>query len=288
MLSQLASVKVDKDDRPLTDIVIAHCGELERRKKPTDGATESEKTESRGRKRRRTSADQRSPSTGVPVRSPSPHQRRPKARRRDSSLDPTLRGRPRQRSASRYTPPAEAGEDGKRRKKDARHRSQSPSRSRTPSRSSPRRRRYRSRSHPRPHRASRAPGHNGQQYSRARRDDDYDEALDADEERFLRQQELEREGGAERFEGIIADDEEDEGERNAYSRDARDERSGAGYRHRDDERRGWDGTARHRGGGEGRLDGRLGGGGGDDESADGQVKFKGRGRMNYRERRTRW
>ncbi|KAI9824113.1 MAG: hypothetical protein M1832_002183 [Thelocarpon impressellum] len=246
VLSELAKVKVDKNDRPLTDITIANCGELQRRKKIVDGREEA-RIEARGRKRRRASAE---PSP-KPSRTPSPHQEQ-KHRRRDSSLDPNLRGRPRRRSASRYTPPQDDG--GPHRRPKARRRSQSPSRSRTPSVASPRRRRYRSRSHPRPHGNVRVPANH------AYRPSEFE-----DEERFLRAQELERDGDEGRFEGVIGEDDDD------HSR--------PGER-RQQQQQQW-----------GRPDRRLGGGGrqgnsGGGSDGGGEVKFKGRGRMNYREKTT--
>ncbi|KAI9759023.1 MAG: hypothetical protein M1835_000477 [Candelina submexicana] len=285
-LARLASLPVDKNDRPLTPVIISHCGELERRKKApileTTTATKDTTSTSpnRGRKRRkRSDSPSRSPSRSVTPdrkhhrkhRRASPSPTPPRHRRRsDHDLDSTLRGRPRLRSSSPtplptipdskpHSPPSATKRETsppssvleQRRKHHHHHkrrRSPSPSRSRSRNR-----RRSRSPHLRRRHSRSRS-------WQRGWRGDRREEFRDRagfrgrEEEEAIRREEMEREGGEGRFEGLIEDDSGD------YMRGGRE--------------RVW--RDREAGG-----EGRLGGGGG----GEGEVKFKGRGSMKFRERR---
>ena len=138
---------MDKSDRPVEDVLVTHCGELERRKKKTaDRQSEDlapNESLGRGRRKRRHSAHKDS----EPSRSPSRHKdvhHRDRAvlrsssshgshhhRRSDHAVDETLRGRTRHYSCARShgkSPPAEKDgyEQSPRRK--ARRRSPPPSR----------------------------------------------------------------------------------------------------------------------------------------------------------------
>ena len=100
-LERIAKVDVDGNDRPLQPVLIARCGELERKKKAPAHASAIESADSneRGRKdhRRRASAS-RSPSRTAPRTET--RTIRPARRESDAVVDETLRGRPRARSHS--------------------------------------------------------------------------------------------------------------------------------------------------------------------------------------------
>ncbi|MCJ1235224.1 hypothetical protein MMC14_003191 [Varicellaria rhodocarpa] len=124
-LDKIASMKVDKNDRPLEDVLVSHCGELERRKRPTTHTRPISQNEimakpsgssDRGRKRDHAS---RSPSRSASKSPPYSHGHRkyrkqeeqpnslkqhPTTRRRsDVQLDETRRGRTLTRSPSPST-----------------------------------------------------------------------------------------------------------------------------------------------------------------------------------------
>ncbi|KAH0544278.1 hypothetical protein FGG08_001541 [Glutinoglossum americanum] len=339
-LERMAKLKVNKDDQPYDDVLIVHCGELEKRGKPTQPSVKELSRESvprrspvdesrRGRKRQRECSDidekhsyddRHSPRKSV-SRSPrsktnSPprprrrkHQRKhdrsssprspslpPKKiryyRRRSNSLDSTLRGRSRIRSASRTSSAASPSErKGKTNQNSSRspprhsspHRQRSPryrprSRSYTFSRSPPlrRRHRHRSRSPSRSverdryhyHRHRRPSWHSRDYHRRPKDHYRYNEERRADEDRIRREEEA-REGGEDRYQGIIEDDKRNGG--------------GDGY-----DARGGDHWYRPSRGYVDRGDsGRLGDAENVGGPPDGEpgVKFKGRGSMKYRERR---
>ncbi len=100
ILHRMAKVPVDSKDRPQTEIIVSHCGELERRKKAPIPPSQHQ-ISTRGRKH-----PTRSPSSS---RSPSPHHHhtktalpssRPPRRKSDFALDETRRGRTLTRSPS--------------------------------------------------------------------------------------------------------------------------------------------------------------------------------------------
>ncbi|KIW06165.1 hypothetical protein, variant [Verruconis gallopava] len=160
-LNQMAKVPVDKEDRPLTDVIVAHCGELEYRRKPVakivsmnqDNHRATVSSTSRGRHKRRHSSSRSrsrspSPSRGHGRRSGSRHRHRHRRhkrddtmsrsrsptppirvrRRSDASPDHTFRGRERRRSGSR-TPIRESdGGSPEPERKSNRKRSSPPSR----------------------------------------------------------------------------------------------------------------------------------------------------------------
>lgn len=91
----MAKVQVDGHDRPLEPVLIARCGELERKKKAptTSNRSPDQASKDRGRRNRRGSSASSS-------RSPSPRPEKSQRVRRTSDhiIDETLRGRPRARS----------------------------------------------------------------------------------------------------------------------------------------------------------------------------------------------
>jgi peptidyl-prolyl isomerase G (cyclophilin G) len=91
-LARMAKVQVDSDDKPLEPVLIARCGELERKKK-APAASPEPASKDRGRKNRRGSS-------ATPSRSPSPRPTRsqPVRRQSDHIIDENLRGRVRARS----------------------------------------------------------------------------------------------------------------------------------------------------------------------------------------------
>ncbi|KAK5111662.1 hypothetical protein LTR62_004767 [Meristemomyces frigidus] len=102
VVDRVAKVEVDKDDRPLEPVLIARCGELERRKKRVEQKPEAvlehaaadTAHDGRGRRRKSDQSDDDMADT------PEPPKR--KARRQsDQQIDEGLRGRPRARSGSR-------------------------------------------------------------------------------------------------------------------------------------------------------------------------------------------
>lgn len=270
VLDKMAKVPVDRKDRPLTELTIARCGELDTRPKTTasvEGASGSKHLTSRqlsprpsrGRKGVQRSSASSSASRSH-SRSRSPHQKNhhhaknhsPKPRRRsDVAIDETRRGRSLTRSPS---PEAISSKTATTRPPHHHHndrkRSLPPSRPHSRPRSrSPhlRRRRTRSRS---PHNRTRR----GERGGWRRRD-----------EEALRRAEQEREGGRARWDGAM------EGVERYGGRDIfQSGGGGGGGRNRDE------GDVDRSGGG---------GGGGGDESEEPTVRFKGRGSMKYREKK---
>ncbi|KAI9877449.1 MAG: hypothetical protein M1830_003871 [Pleopsidium flavum] len=293
VLQRLAKVRVDKNDRPLEDVLISHCGELERRKKPPSNLehlkadavnTDTNGSRDRGRKRRRRSvSDERSaPRAKSRSRSqsrchnrkhhkstpsPPPQSRTQDRRRSDMSFDGTLRGRTLTRSPSLPAPTSKTSPktSASPRSRKRRHRNRSPSRSPSHTRSqSPRLRRQHTRSRSRSKSARRRPRHHELDTYR-------------DDEDLIRRQEEERDGGDERYKGVIEDDELRWQRRDFGPRNNRwGSNKGNGNRNRNDR---LDKDDRGGGGGGG------GGGGITAEDRGGEVKFKGRGSMKYRERK---
>ena len=101
-LKRIASVAVDKDDRPREPVLISRCGELEKPKKapPPHPPPAIATTSSPTRGRRRSGPDSAiSPETPGP--DPTCSQPIPRTRRQsDNAIDEGLRGRPRKRSHS--------------------------------------------------------------------------------------------------------------------------------------------------------------------------------------------
>lgn len=269
-IDRIAKVEVDRSDRPIQDILITHCGELEQRKKPTaaqssvstikSGDNKHPGTLKRGRKRMQSSHSPRwsasrshsGSAAGRPENRRKYHKQSPLPeagpgrRRSDIEIDETRRGRARTRSPSAGS----SNRNGPLKERHAdRKRNLSPSRSRSRPRSpSPHLRRRHTRSRDRSP-VSRGP-RNRHNYHSQRRD-----------ESWIRKEEQEREGGEDRYHGVIEDE---------YSRNRR--RPADYYRQ--------EGQVRcHNGGG------RFGGGGGGGENDAGEVKFKGRGSMKYREKK---
>ena len=145
---RMAKVPVDSKDRPLSEIIVSHCGELERRLKPTAVPTEpmSRQTQehqrsherSNGRIRRHSSSDS---STRLSNRSRSGSRRRKyrkvsqsPRRRSDVGLDENRRGRTPTRLVSPGRVPSEPSPQHRRHRKrnSPPSRPQSPKRSRSP------------------------------------------------------------------------------------------------------------------------------------------------------------
>nr|POE54408.1 peptidyl-prolyl cis-trans isomerase 1 [Quercus suber] len=99
LLAKIATLAVDKNDRPIEPVLVAHCGELERRKKQKtkDMSASAAPTASDDRGRRRKSGD----SDQEMHDSPEPQRERQGRRQSDNIIDEGLRGRPRNRSHSR-------------------------------------------------------------------------------------------------------------------------------------------------------------------------------------------
>lgn len=144
----MSKVDVDSDDKPHTAVLVTHCGELERRKKPQSvrGTNSHSTSEERGRGTRRPS-DSRSPSQDRRRRSDRntrrsssdsitpPPARKKHRTRSDATIDHNLRGRPRERSTDRSRSPLPLRTDGSPVHKHRRARSPPPSRPRSKSRS---------------------------------------------------------------------------------------------------------------------------------------------------------
>ncbi|KAK5165344.1 hypothetical protein LTR04_001294, partial [Oleoguttula sp. CCFEE 6159] len=274
VLERIAKVDVDNKDRPLDPVLIAHCGELERRTRPAaqPSSTIQNTAQDRGReKQRRSPSKTRSPSfnDGAPQRShaASPPKESDQHRRRsDNNLDSTLRGRPRQRSRHRSRSRAHSPVPDQKSLSHRRYRkrSRSPSRSPVHSHSRSRSPRYRRRRSLPNHYDRRRTGEGDNSDRDGGKDKDrkrggYREGYrNRDEEARLGADEVERDGGAERYAGV----------RETYA-----------YRSRGDGKLGGGGGA-----------GRLGGGGAAGDrggGTEGEIKFKGRGSMKYRERERR-
>ncbi|KAL8911514.1 MAG: hypothetical protein Q9171_003322 [Xanthocarpia ochracea] len=142
---RMAKVPVDSGDRPLSEVAISHCGELERKLKPDPAPRFPSERSGRGRfhaGETRNKAAKRSRSTSRPAksmshsRSPSRHRRQrersiPTRRRSDTWLDENRRGR----TATRSVSPHDHSPQSPPRKRRHRRRSSPPSRSRSPKRS---------------------------------------------------------------------------------------------------------------------------------------------------------
>ncbi|WPG99178.1 Hypothetical protein R9X50_00198900 [Acrodontium crateriforme] len=97
-LKTIAKVEVDKDDRPLEPVLVARCGELERKRKRSSPALHSRpapESADRGRRRKSDVSDEEMEDI------PEPTQPRRTRRQSDNVIDEGLRGRPRQRSHKR-------------------------------------------------------------------------------------------------------------------------------------------------------------------------------------------
>ena len=291
ILKKIDDVKVDKHDRPLTDLVIASCGAL--------NPPVTEKERGRERERSRSSSGVYTVNQGEKVRSV---EKRNDDSKRHDRLDPTHRGRMRRRSSSSRSD----GAPGERPKNELalenRRRSASPSRSASPETGTTlqRRRRMRSRSHERDH------GHD-----RVSRGEEaswkWDRERQRRDEAILLREEMEREGGNDRYLDVepetsdthLADRASRQSNENPCSqdqldgvedplipqrlpRDRRDEHLARSpqnnpstthmgdYRvgtHSNNERRDHNNHS---------------------EQKSTEVKFKGRGKMNYRERGDAW
>ncbi|KAJ9629890.1 hypothetical protein H2203_002274 [Taxawa tesnikishii (nom. ined.)] len=254
-LARMAKVDVDREDRPLTPVLIARCGELERKKKPAT-AVESKATEKptdRGRNgRRHTSSPSRSPSRTAPPRVKN-------RRQSDNDVDETFRGRPRKRSESGSRLPT-----------------RSPSRDGGPSRS-PARQHKRKRS-PSPSRGS-ADGRNISEDRRRRRSLPNQYRDDRDGKR--------RDTDAERRNDRVGRERMDDDVRRQARSNRRDDMY-ARRRERGDVREGRYGERRNDSYRPARNSGRLGGGSYSSGGGDSGVKFKGRGSMKFREPDRRW
>ncbi|MCJ1398795.1 hypothetical protein MMC11_001996 [Xylographa trunciseda] len=259
VVSRMGKLEVDGSDKPLEDVIITHCGELERRGPLPDAGPLKPKrighdthtgSSERGRKRpirSRSATPARSDSAledQAPRRKLHKLSRSPTSRvrrRSDVEIDETRRGRVRNSHLhSNKREDTQAGDYG------GRKRDKSPSRSRSRRRSpSPHLRRRHTRSR------DRSPVSQRPMYSDSRRQDEYQ----------IRREEEEREGGSGRYEGVIEDGhylDRDPG-RMSYHRQGR---GPSGYND---------------------SGGRLGGAG--IEDTGGEVKFKGRGSMKYKERK---
>ncbi|KAF4552902.1 41 kDa peptidyl-prolyl cis-trans isomerase-like protein [Elsinoe fawcettii] len=277
VLTKIAEVPVDKDDRPNVPVLISRCGELERKKRPTASSVMasaptftsarhcSPGPRSRSRSRSRSRDDRPDDRNGRARDGADTKKRR---RRSDAQADETFRGRPKTRSESRSPARRRRSEDAMSDgpevsmesppRKHRRVRSRSPSRSRSregrKDRDSLRRSRSRSDS-----------GHEGRRRRHGSRDRDGER-----DRRGERRQEKEMDWRDRRFNA------RQQGDRRGGYRD----RGGRRDDRRFDDRRGY---GQRRYGGDGRLnDGRLGGDEGDIPSESG-IKFKGRGSMKFRE-----
>ena len=271
VVKRIATVDVDKSDRPVESVIVTHCGELERRKRATatpqvhsktSARDEAHKTRSdRGRKRTKSSRFG-SPSTSLsrsdassdrPSRkkhhkdhtSPKSPAEKPR-RRSDVQIDETRRGRAQSRSQSPHGLKFKTSPAGHRRRK----RSISPSRSHSPPASpSPHLRRRHTRSRDRSPAALQP------------RPRDYKHSRQPDEQPFQREKE-DREGGGDRFEGVMEEGYDGGTQRRRIQQYRRSQ---------------WEGGSQ---GGYGRLGGGCGG-----DDMGGEIKFKGRGSMKYREKK---
>ena len=267
----MATVDVDKSDRPVEPVIVTHCGELERRKKAAATAYVHSRTiardeahtisSDRGRKRTKSSRFE-SPSASM-SRSDSSRDRHSRKkhhkdhispqspaqnsrRRSDTQIDETRRGRAQSRSQSPYGSEIKPSLTGHRRRK----RSISPSRSHSPPASpSPHLRRRHKRSRDRSRAASQS---KPRDYKHSPRPDEH----------LIQRKEQERKISRDRYKGVVEEGYDGGGQRRRSEHYRRGELQGRSQ------------------GGYGRLGGR---GGGDD--TDGEIKFKGRGRMKYREKK---
>lgn len=304
VLDRMAKVPVDAKDRPVSEILISHCGELERRIKntvPIIAASSSNhpldhrrpSPDNRGRQRPKhprttaSSPDSRSSFSTSSYRGNGKNHKKPTPprRRSDFTIDETRRGRSLTRSVSPEHPskaPSPPPHHHHHHHHHHRKRSPPPSRSRSPRMNSQsphlRRRHTRSRSR------SRSPRARG--WRNDRRENGGHRWWD---EETLRREEEEREGGRQRWEGIIEDGPAYDHHNNNNNRSYGGRTQGhgnydGGGRDRDRERNrrfaGGMPSVAVGGGGLGGGGGAAGGGPGGQE-----VRFKGRGSMKYRERK---
>lgn len=141
----MAKVSVDKKDQPLSEVIVSHCGELERRPKPTAtprvpiGKTEKafqiSEEKKNGRPRRYSSSSLSATSGHSSQSPPRRYKQRTRSqmprRRSDAGLDENRRGRTSTRSIS----PSDHLPKSLSRHRQGRRRSSPPSRSRSPRRS---------------------------------------------------------------------------------------------------------------------------------------------------------
>ncbi|TKA62268.1 hypothetical protein B0A55_10898 [Friedmanniomyces simplex] len=244
-LAKLAKVEVDKNDRPLEPVLVARCGELEKRSKkavppPQPERAMNESSADRGRRRKSDASDEEM------ADSPTPPQARKSRRKSDNMVDEGLRGRPRKRSGTRSEskPLSTAEEEG------ASDETHSPAEK---------------------HKRKRSPSP-----SRHLDESRMDDKDDKDDKYERRRRSLPNQYGDERYNRNYGD------EARYKPSPRRDNREYAGRRG-EDRYRPAHGRPRHEHD-TGRLDdsgGRLGGGGYDENEPP--VKFKGRGVMKYRE-----
>lgn len=142
---RMAKVQVDKGDRPLSEIVISHCGELQPKPRSNEAhqfpskrrdSERSQAGEMRGKAAKRPGSTSRPARLSAHSRSPSRHRRHrerslPPRRRSDAGLDENRRGR----TATRSVSPQDHSSRSPRPKRRHRRRSSPPSRSRSPKRS---------------------------------------------------------------------------------------------------------------------------------------------------------
>ncbi|KAL8672216.1 MAG: hypothetical protein Q9168_003318 [Polycauliona sp. 1 TL-2023] len=142
---RMAKLQVDKGDRPLSEVIISHCGELQPKPRSNETPPLSAKRrdgELSQAAQTHTKATKRSHSTNRPSdpmnlsRSPSRHRRHrdrslPPRRRSDAGLDENRRGR----TATRSVSPPDQSSRSPLPKRRHRRRSSPPSRSRSPKRS---------------------------------------------------------------------------------------------------------------------------------------------------------
>nr|POF00958.1 peptidyl-prolyl cis-trans isomerase 1 [Quercus suber] len=263
VLAKIATVAVDNGDRPLEPVLVAHCGELERRKKQKMKERSPQPSpalpDGRGRRRKSDDSDQEMHD------SPEPLQERRGRRQSDNIIDEGLRGRPRNRSDSRSDPrPSSTPEERDRATDNSPAELHKRKRSPSPSRHHRNTGEQADEDEDEPRRRRSLPN----QYADGRRHRE----VRGEEARYRPSPRREDPRAAR---GKYRADQE------RYERNARQsERGGGGDSWRPSHR-----SARR--GDEGRLDGEhasgsLGGKGGYDEH-DPPVKFKGRGIMKYRE-----
>lgn len=265
---RMAKIPVDDKDRPLSEVIVSHCGELERRSKPNAAPQNPTRKQEKGRQQSQEGNARRhrssNPSIGSRSGARSPPGRRkyrgrspsPNRRRSDTGLDENRRGRASTRSVS----PRDHSSRSPQRHRGHRRRNSPPSRSRSL---------RRSRS---PHLRRGATDRNGSsRYGDGGKPRDWDpNNYDYDPRRIREREEYEishqRDWRGRPYKNKHGETREFE-RRIGHDLDAYNSRLGTDeiltYGQRD-------------------LD-RLGGGG-DDEGESG-IRFKGRGSMKYRERK---
>lgn len=291
-LAKMSKVAVDDNDKPLEPVLIARCGELEKKGRPVAqprpvSPDNVKNSTNRGRRRSSPSHAAQSRSRSRAARENQAQHEKRKRRMSDNVLDETLRGRPRARSKhddaavvdeEEIAEQAPTGSPGRKTKR-------SPSPSRAVDRAKDRRAMDdevdSAESHNDP-RASRNQYH-GDAYARRResaRRDRNGEGRDADRNGYGTREEGRRRAGPRDWDAPREHDRRDN-RRDDGRNDARNKRfggKGGGY-------------DRYRPAQSGRLgggdEGRLGGGEGGDADT-GAIIFKGRGSMKFREPDRRW